>query len=120
MDDLDVRDAALLLDIVLAAQDALSFVAGLNEAAFLESRLHQAAVIRSLEIIGEAASKVSPELKSALPQIPWREIIGMRHRLIHGYADVEVDHVWSVLANDLRPLIAALEPLIPPPSEDEA
>jgi len=101
--------------MMLGAQDALSFVADLDETAFLESRLHQAAVIRSLEIIGEAASKVSPDVKAALPQLPWREIIGMRNRLIHGYADVEIDHVWAVLKTDLRPLIAMLEPLIPPP-----
>jgi hypothetical protein len=53
------RDAALLLDMMLAAQDAISFIAGLDEAAFLASRLHQSAVIRELEIIGEAAGKVS-------------------------------------------------------------
>jgi len=53
------RDAALLLDMLLAARDAKSFVAGLSEAAFVASRLHQNAVIRSLEIIGEAAGKVS-------------------------------------------------------------
>ena len=115
MADLDVRDAALLLDMLLAAQDALSFVTDLDERAFLESRLHQAAIIRQLEIIGEAAGKVSPDVRGALLQIPWREIIGMRNRLIHGYADVEIDHVWAVVKSDLQPLITALEPLIPPP-----
>ena len=85
------RDAALLLDMILASQDAISFIAGLDEAAFLASRLHQSAVIRSLEIIGEAASKVSGDLKAVHSEIPWRDIVAMRHRLIHGYADVRLD-----------------------------
>jgi uncharacterized protein with HEPN domain len=113
------RDAALLLDMMLAAQDAIAFVTGLDETAFLRSRLHQNAVIRSLEIIGEAAGKVSAELQAAHPEIPWRDITAMRNRLIHGYAEVRLDHVWSVLRAQLGPLIAALAPLIPgPPGSD--
>jgi uncharacterized protein with HEPN domain len=109
------RDLSLLLDIVIAARDARSFVVGLDEPAFLASRLHQNAVIRSLEVIGEAANMLAPECRAALPNnIPWREIIGLRHRLIHGYAEVQLDRVWAIVQNDLAPLIAALEPLIPP------
>ena len=70
-------------------------------------------MIRSLEVIGEAAGKVSPATQAAHPEIPWREINGMRHRLIHGYAEVRLDLVWSVAQERLGPLIAALEPLIP-------
>ena len=70
------RDAALLLDMLLAAKDAQGFVAGIDEAAFLASRLHQNAVIRSLEVIGEAAGKVSPAFRAAQPDISWREFIG--------------------------------------------
>jgi uncharacterized protein with HEPN domain len=106
------RDAALLLDMLLAARDARDFVVGIDKAAFLASRLHQNAVIRALEVIGEAASKVSPAFRAAQPAIPWREITGMRHRLIHGYDEVQLDVVWRVVAEHLAPLIAALEPLI--------
>src|ERR1700722_19614632 len=113
----DGRDAALLLDMKLAAGDALSFVEGLDATAFLASPLHQNAVVRSLEIIGEAAGKVSASLKAAHQEIPWRDIIATRHRLIHGYADVRLDFVWSVVKDDLEPLILALDPLIPPPPE---
>jgi uncharacterized protein with HEPN domain len=112
------RDAALLLDMVLAAQDAISFIAGLDEAAFLASRLHQSAVIRSLEIIGEAAGKVSVDLKAAHTEVPWRDIIAMRHRLIHGYAEVRLDYVWAVATQQLEPLIAMLEPLVPAPQKE--
>jgi uncharacterized protein with HEPN domain len=113
MAELSERDSALLLDMLLAARDARSFVKGLDEAAFLASRLHQNAAIRSLEIIGEAAGKVSAVTQVAHSEIPWREITGMRHRLIHGYGDVRLDLVWIVLCDRLPPLLAILEELAP-------
>jgi uncharacterized protein with HEPN domain len=113
MAELPERDSALLLDMLLAARDARAFVKGLDEAAFLASRLHQNAAIRSLEIIGEAAGKVSAATQAAHPEIPWREITGMRHRLIHGYGDVRLDLVWIVLCDRLPPLLAILEQLAP-------
>ncbi len=114
------KDQSLLLDILLAAQDARDFVAGMDEATFCTSRLHQNAVIRSLEVIGEAASNVSPEFRAAHPEIPWREITGMRQRLIHGYAEVDLDIVWSVVTEELGSLIATLSPLIPSEGAPEA
>ena len=101
MAELPERDAALLLDMLLAARDALSFVEGLDEAAFLKSRLHQNAAIRSLEVIGEAAGKVSTPTQTAHREIPWRDITAMRHRLIHGYAEVRLDRVWMLLHDRL-------------------
>ena len=114
MAELSQRDAALLLDMLLAARDAREFVEGLDEAAFLASRLHQNAAIRSLEVLGEAAGRVSAATRDALPEIPWREITGMRHRLIHGDADVRLDLVWMVLRDRLTRLIAILDELVPP------
>jgi len=113
------RDGALLLDIVLAAEAALSFVAGLDESAFLGSDLHQSAVIRKLEIIAEAAGKVSKAFRDAHPQIPWAQMTGLRHRLVHGYGDVRLDIVWRVTKETLPGLIAMLRPLIPPKTEDD-
>ncbi len=112
-DTFNGRDAALALDILSAANDALAFLEGLDESFFVASRLHQNAVIRSLEIVGEAAGKISAETRAAHPEIGWREITGMRHRLIHGYAEVRLDLVWDVAHNRLPSLIAALRPLIP-------
>ena len=117
MAELSDRDAALLLDMLLAARDARSFVEGIDEAAFLGSRLYQNATIRSLEVIGEAAGKVSAAAQAAHPEIPWREITGMRHRLIHGYGEVRLDLVWTVVCDRLGPLIAVLEALVPGESE---
>lgn len=117
MAELPNRDAALLLDMLLAARDAREFGAGLDQPSFLASRLHQSAIIRCLEVIGEAAGRVSPAVQSAHPEIPWRSITGMRHRLVHGYNEVQLDVVWSVVRDDLGPLIEVLDRLVP--GEDE-
>jgi len=100
--------------MILAAEDALGFTVGLDEATFITSRLHQNAVIRSLEVIGEAAGKVSETFRSAHPEIPWQKIRGMRHRLIHGYSEVELDIVWDVVRNYLPKLIVSLRTVVPP------
>lgn len=100
--------------MLLAATDALEFGDGLSQSQFNATRLHQMAVIRCLEAIGEAAAKVSQDFRTAHPVIEWREIIGMRHRLIHNYAAIRLDVVWAVLHDKLPGLIAALKPLIPP------
>jgi uncharacterized protein with HEPN domain len=114
MADLPERDQALLLDMLLAAQDGLSFVEGLDEARFAASRLHQNAVIRSLEVIGEAAGKVSLETQDAHPEIPWREITGMRHRLRIWYSaefkinsKSTVNHVPNQLDNDVAEFLSS-------------
>jgi uncharacterized protein with HEPN domain len=118
MAELPERDAALLLDMLLAARDARSFIEGLDEAAFLASRLHQNATIRSLEVFGEAAGKVSAATQAGHPDIPWREITAMRHRLIHGYGEVRFDLVWMVVRDSLGPLITKLVGLVPGESKD--
>jgi uncharacterized protein with HEPN domain len=118
MAELPDRDAALLLDMLIAAKDAQSFVAGLDEGAFAGSQLHQYAVIRALGIIGEAAGRVSAQTHAAHPGIPWAEIIGMRNRLVHGYSEVRLDLVWGVLRDRLPPLIATLTGLVPSEPRD--
>lgn len=117
MADLPTRDAALLLDMLLAASDAREFVDGIDEAEFQASRLHQNAVIRSLEVIGEAAGKVSSETVAAHVEIDWRRITGMRHRLIHGYGDVRLDTVWATVRDHLPALIEQLKRIVSGHSE---
>ena len=114
------RDAALLLDMALAAEDALAFVADLDEGAFLASKLYQSAVIRKLEVIGEAAGRVSKSFGAAHAEIPWREMIGLRNRLVHGYDDIRLDIVWQVVTERLPDLVAALRLLIPPEADHDA
>jgi len=68
-----------------------------------------AALERFIEVVGEAACKVSPATKLELQSIPWREIVGMRNRLVHGYASVDHDVVWAVVTDHLSRLIATIE-----------
>jgi uncharacterized protein with HEPN domain len=98
------RDDAYLLDILIAARRAREFSAGLTGEEFEQSALHQDAITRTLEIIGEAASRISRETRAAHPEIPWGDIIGMRNRLIHEYFRVDLAKVW-------------IEPLVPPEEE---
>ncbi len=70
------------------------------------------ALVRLLEIIGEAAKAVSPDLRRKYPQIPWREIAGTRDRLIHGYYDIDFDIVWQIVSDDIPHLITAVEDIL--------
>ncbi len=74
--------------------------------AFETDEMFQVWVVRHLQIIGEAASRVSADTQAKFPEIPWGKIIGMRHVLVHGYFDIDLDIVWSVIENDLTPLKA--------------
>ena len=106
------RDAAYLLDILLAGRRAQEFTAALTLDAFRASQLHQHAVMRNLEIVGEAARKVSRTTKEAHTEIPWSDLVGLRNRLVHEYFRIDVDKVWDVVVNNLPALLAAVEPLV--------
>jgi uncharacterized protein with HEPN domain len=67
------------------------------------------AVVRLLEIVGEAAGRVPTEIQQEIAEVPWSDIVGLRHRLIHGYYAVDLEVVWQILERDLPPLVAALE-----------
>ncbi len=79
----------------------------------------QDAVIRRVEIIGEATRRLSLEFRAAHPDIPWQAMAGMRSRLIHDYDEVSLNLVWDVIQQDIPTLIAQVEPLIPPDEADE-
>ena len=111
------RDDAYLLDILIAARRARRFLEDLTWEEFAHSELHQDAVMRPLAIIGEAARRVSQETRDAHPQIPWRQMAGMRNRLIHEYFRVDLATAWETVKNDIPPLIAALECLVPTEEE---
>lgn len=103
------HDSAYVLDILHAAKGALSFTEGMTEETFYASELHQSAVVRQLEIIGEAAKKVSQETRAAHPEIPWKDMAGLRDVLIHAYNMVDMPMVWRLLQKDVPELIVALE-----------
>lgn len=82
---------------------------GVSEAKFHKSSLHKSAIIRELEVIGEAARLVSDETKKNFPHIPWQQMIGMRNRLIHGYFSVDESIVWEVVTAQLPQLEREIE-----------
>ena len=92
-----------------AVRDAAADAAGHARGDLEANRMLARAIVKAVEIVGEAASKVTPETQQLLPTVPWVDIIGMRHRLIHAYYDVDLDIVWGTVEVDLPPLIAALE-----------
>jgi uncharacterized protein with HEPN domain len=108
------RDAAYLLDMLQAAREAQRLCTGLTWEQFEQSRLHQYALVKVIEIIGEAARAISEETKAAHPAIPWAPIIDMRNHLVHRYFRIDLPRVWDVVQNHLTPLIVQLEPLVPP------
>ncbi len=94
--------------MVAAAEAALRFVEGVDWDAFLRSEKDQFAVIRAIGIVGEAASRLSAESRASLPDVPWRSMIGMRHRIVHGYDEVDLRVVWQVVTVDLPLLLSRL------------
>ena len=108
------RDDAYLLDMLIAARQAVAFSGDLTFDAFKASDLHQNAIVYALQTIGEAATKVSNEFREQHPEIDWVQIIGMRHRLVHDYRNINVEKVWEALDSGVPDLIEQLESLVPP------
>jgi uncharacterized protein with HEPN domain len=111
------RDDACLLDMLIHARRARSFTESATLESFLSDALLQAATLHVLQIVGEAASKVSSEFQGRHPEIAWERIISLRHRLVHDYPRIELPKIWTVVRDHIPPLVVALEPLVPPDSE---
>jgi uncharacterized protein with HEPN domain len=94
-------------DIIKAIDDALSFVKDMDYDFFVKDRRTEYAVIRALEIIGEAAKNVPTSIKAKYFQVPWKKMAGMRDKVIHEYFGVDSKRVWNTVNNDLL----ALKPL---------
>jgi uncharacterized protein with HEPN domain len=95
-----------------AADEVKSFVGDTSEQDFIKNRMLILSVIKEIEIIGEAASRISEVTKLKYPDILWQDIIGMRNRLIHGYFDVNVKLVWNTVKNNLPVLNKSLKEII--------
>ena len=114
------RDNAYLRDILNAARSIQGYLHGLERGFFEASQEKQDAVIRRFEVMGEAARHLSPEARSALPEIPWRLITGMRNILIHDYDDVDAATLWDTAQADLPALVQRLDSYLaqqPPPDQ---
>jgi uncharacterized protein with HEPN domain len=97
-----------LLHMLEHAQEAIQLVEWRSRTNLDEDRILSLALVRLLEIIGEAAAGVSAESRSKFPGIPWAEIVGLRNRLIHGYNSVDLDIVWNIVKSDLPDLVSNL------------
>ena len=105
-------DSTRLRHMLESASKVGEFIAGLSLDAVRSDEMRALAVVRLLEIIGEAANVVSTEFRDANSEIPWPQIVGLRNRLIHGYTDVDWDVLWDIVTNDLPKLIDALQDLL--------
>ena len=103
--DVEIR----LQHILDAAREAVAFASPRKRADLDSDRLLNLALMRLLEIIGEAATRVPDAERKKRPAIPWPQIVGMRNRLIHGYDNVNFDTLWDIVTKDLPPLIANLK-----------
>lgn len=106
------RGAAAIHHMLSHAREAVSFAEGRTRADLDADRLLNLALVRLLEVIGEAAGRVSTEMRDEHPEIPWPQIIGLRNRLTHGYDAVDLDILWQITSRDLPSLIVSLEAII--------
>ncbi|HKH48644.1 MAG TPA: DUF86 domain-containing protein [Thermoanaerobaculia bacterium] len=102
-------DRDLLSDILEALRRARSYTADQSYDQFLADTKTQDAVIRTLEILGEATKKLSPSLRESHPEIPWKSMAGLRDKLIHDYFGVNVDIVWQIVQDQLPALAEQVE-----------
>lgn len=110
---MQVDDEVRLRHMLDAAREAQSFMVGRKRGDLDKDRMLVLALVKSVEIIGEAAFMMSETTKEMSPAIPWVDIIGMRHRLVHAYFDINLDILWRTVEHDLPTLIAQIESLVP-------
>ena len=92
-------------DMIAFAQKVQAYTTGLDQVGFESSALHHDATVRNLELIGEAATHVPADVRARAPEIPWRQVIATRNRLIHGYLGIDGDTLWSIVQNDIPQLL---------------
>jgi uncharacterized protein with HEPN domain len=94
------------------AREAVAMASGKTRADLDADRKPNLALVRVLEIVGEAANRIPPEERLQHSQMPWSQIVLLRHRLIHGYDVVDFDVLWQIVCHDLSPLVALLEQIV--------
>lgn len=108
-------DPAYLLDMLTYAEMAVALVEGMTYERYQADKVVQLAVERAIEIVGEAARRVSRDFQQQHPEVPWQPIVAQRHILAHEYGEVQADRIWRVATIHLPELVARLKPLTPDP-----
>lgn len=108
------RDVVYVGHMLDMARKAVGKTQGLSREAYDVDENLRLALIHLVQVIGEAARKVSTAFTDEHPEIPWMNIIGMRHKVVHDYLGVDEDIVWQVVTEDLPHLVATLEPIVAP------
>ena len=111
-------DAVYLRHILDAIKQIEKYLKGISKEQFMENKLLQDGVVRQLEIIGEASRHLSEGLRQRHPEVPWRQIIGMRNRIIHEYFNVDLEIVWEVVEKDLPDLKAQAHKILQKQSQE--
>ena len=106
------EDRIRVQHLIDSAESALHFVAGRSRSELDSNRMLLFAVIRAVEVMGEAASKLGESVRAEHPEIPWTAIVSMRNRLIHGYFDVDTEIVWKTVTMELPQLLPHLRALL--------
>lgn len=105
-------DSLRLRHIIEAAEHIADFISGVSKKEFEDNYEKQSAVIRQFEIIGEAAGKLAPEFVKLHREVDWPKVVGMRHKMIHDYFDVNVEIVWTTATDDVPSLKKAVEEIL--------
>jgi uncharacterized protein with HEPN domain len=103
------EDETRLMHMLDAAKEVAAAVKGRSRGDLDSDHVWALGLTKSLEIIGEAASRLSEETRDAIDGIPWADVIAMRNRLVHAYFDIDMDQVWATCTQDMYPLINALK-----------
>jgi hypothetical protein len=106
-----IDDETRLRHIIAATEEIKGFIQGKTRVSLDQERMLVLSLVKLLEIIGEAASKISREKQMEISQIPWAGIVGMRNRLVHAYFDIDLDIVWQTVTEDITPLLEELKKL---------
>jgi uncharacterized protein with HEPN domain len=106
------EDRTRIVHMIEAADAVADFISGRTRDDIDSDRMLLFAVVRAVEVFGEAAAKVSPETQAAAANIPWPQIIAMRHRLIHAYFDVNRSILWKTAREEIPALVPALRELM--------
>ena len=105
-------DHVRVLHMIEAAETVGTFVARRHRADLDTDRMLLFALVRAIEIIGEAASRVSPETRATAPAVPWAQITGMRNRLVHAYFDIDLDVLWRTAMEEVPSLLPLLRVMV--------